>query len=475
MLCDDRGMEMGVLEPDDALAQLHATLDARLRPESVALLVWYVLKNDLGLIDRRRLGSVARVAGRWNGLSSMADDFERPVGGARQVAATSRLFDIDAQIDPDVPESLVSFAQSVGAAIRFDPQRPDFRTGRLNRRDRASAGVDISKRQYNRRFRALQRVTAKADVLGAQQRKRHLTMLAKSGFAGELTLDRFRADPNAACFLAYYTAKRKLRREFTLSGRENPFDEIAELLFARCRRDPGTDWWMIAQAYPTRDVLEHLTDEQRGELLGRWFAAMRSTAEVLESVWAASTFDRERMIVRSGNDSSTWNLLCGAYNAARAAWLSCLHATGATGLLEVACPGKAMMLIAGDLAAMHFRSGSGLHPDTQVWAALPLPWEVLAGRATCTAAEVIDVCEIAGVDPERSGWIGPKAAGDVGSFRPTPELVHGVSVADPIWAGMLRSAGVFSGKPIKAEYAQELSAGVPATVLTESGGHPYLP
>ncbi|MFB7876658.1 hypothetical protein ACFC06_15505 [Nocardia sp. NPDC056064] len=466
-------MDTGVLEPGEALVQLHATLDARPRPENVAVLVWYVLKHELGEDERRRLGKVARVAGRWNGLTSLPDDFASPVGGARQVAATSRLFDVAAEVDADEPASLLSFAQAVGAAIGFDPGRPDFLADRLNRHDRAAAGMDISKRQYNRRFRALRRVTGKAHTLDMEQRKRHLTLLAKTGFATELTLDRFRADPGAACFIAYFTAKRKLRRQFTLSGRDNPFDEIAELLFARCRRSADTDWWMIAQAYPTPEVLARLTEEQRGELLGRWFRTMRSTASALESLWAASEFDRERMVVRRGNDSSTWNLLCGAYNTARAAWLSCLAATDATGLLDVACPGKAMMLMAGDLAAWHLATGSGPHPDTQVWAALPLPWEVLDGRATCTAAQVVEFCEIAGIDPHRTGWTGPKPPGPVGTFRPTPELVHGVAVADPVWAGMLRGAGAFSGNPIKATHAQELSAGIPTSVLPESTGHPH--
>ncbi|MEV0058817.1 hypothetical protein [Nocardia sp. NPDC050718] len=396
----------------------------------------------------------------------MTEDFARPVGGAHQVAATSRLFDVTAKVDADTPASLLAFAESIGAEIGFDPRRTDFLADRLNRQQRADAGMDVSKRQYNRRFRALTRLTAKAEKLAAEQRKRQLAVRARAGFAAELTLDRFRADPNAACFVAYYTAKRKLRREFTLEGRANPFDEVAELLFARCRGNDDTDWWMIAQAYATPEVLDHLTDEQRGLLVGRWSAVLRATAEMLEKVWNSSEFDRQGMVVRRGNDSSTWNLLCGAYNAARAAWLSCLAASGATGLLDSVCPGKAMMLIAGDLAAWHSAAGSGPHPDTRVWAALPLPWEVLAGRAACTAADVRAACAAAAVDPERGGWTAPKPPGRVGTFRPTPELVHGVEVADPLWAMLLRSAGAFSGKPVKAGYAAELSA--------ESGGHPHL-
>ncbi|WP_225731593.1 MULTISPECIES: hypothetical protein [unclassified Nocardia] len=333
-------MVEGVMSPDEALVALHTSLDARYRPESVALLAWYCLKDVLGEAERSRLARVARAAGRWNGLSSMTEDFARPVDGSRQVAAISRLFGVESGVDADAPASLLAFARSVGAEIGFDPYWTDFLTHRLNRQARAAAGIEISKRQYNRRFRALQRLTAKADKLSREQDKRHLTLVARSGFAAEITLGRFRADPNAACFVAYYTANRKLRRAFTLSGRDNPFDEIAELLFARCRNNPDTNWWMVAQAYATREVLDQLTDDQRGQLLGRWSAVMRRTGQMLESVWSASEFDRVGMVVRRGNDSSTWNLLCGAYNTARAAWLSCLTASGADGLLEISCPGK---------------------------------------------------------------------------------------------------------------------------------------
>ncbi|MGH8881275.1 MAG: hypothetical protein ACRD0P_28665, partial [Stackebrandtia sp.] len=397
------------------MAALHASLDARLRPESVARLVWYVVKDDLGLVARGKLGRVARAAGRWNGMTSMGEDFVRPVGGDRQVAATARLFGCPdpVVVDGEDPASLLVFASTVGGQIGFDPAATDFLADRLNRAARAEAGIELSKRQYNRRFRVLQRLTAKAHKLDAEAGKRQMTMLARSGFARDITLERFRADPWAACFVAYYTAKRKLRREFTLSGRHNPYDEIAALLFARCRENARTDWWLIALAYAVGEVLERLTDAQRGELLGRWSAVMWQTAQALHRVWQASEFDRAELVVRRGNDSSTWNLLCGAYNTARAAWLSCLAATGATSLLDVACPGKAMTLIAADLAAWHRTAGDGLHPDTRVWARLPLPWEVLDGSATCTRADVNAACADAGVDPIRNGWTAPKPSGKV--------------------------------------------------------------
>lgn len=436
------------MEESEALTALHASLDQRLRPEDVAKVVLRALPK-VGFLKRRIIQRVADAASRWNGTSSMSADFARPVGGARQVAAATRLFELPAPADVDDPSSLLAFAEQAGALIQAVPHRLNFQADRLDRAGRTAAGIEISKRQYNRRFRVLQRVAAKASTLDREGKKRGLAMTARAGFAASISLEQFRADPGAACFVAYYTARRKQRREFTLLGRDNAYDEVADLLFKRCRENRDTDWWMIAQAYPTPEILRRLSDAQRGELLGRWFAAMRQIGKLLSDVWEASEFNRETMVVRQGNDSSSWNLFSGAYNAARAGWLSCLAACDALDALDGVCPGKSMVLIAGDLAAWHYATGSGLHPDTGVWARLPLPWRVLDGREPCTRADVLAACAEAGVDATENGWVAPRSVGPVGQFRPTPELVHGVSVADPIWAGMLRSAGAFSGKQPK--------------------------
>ncbi|WP_328346636.1 hypothetical protein [Micromonospora sp. NBC_00421] len=464
-------MSLAELSPSDALIALYATLDRRPRPEEVAHLVFRAVGDRFDQRDRMLLGRAARAASRWHGESSMSDDFARPVGGTRQVDAARRLFTLpDDGVDPDDPTSLLDFTRRLGESLGVrDEHRLDFQRDRLNRADRVAAGIELSKRQYNRRFRVTRRVAAKAGRLGAGQTRRQLTLVARSGFAAGLPLATFVADPWAACFVAYLTARRKLRREFTLSGRDNPYDEIADLLFRQCVAAPDTDWWMIAQVHPTPEVLARLTDRQRGELLGRWWATMRQVAELLARIWSASEFDRATMVVRRGNDSSTWNLLCGAYNTARTAWIATLAATGSLDLLDAACPGKAMLLIAADLAAWHRSTGGGLHPDTTVWARLPLPWDVLDGTATCTRADVAAACAEAGVDGERCGWLAPRPAGAVGTFRPTPELVHGVAVVDPVWAAALRSAGVFSGRPMHGS-AIQVPADVVLRELPQSGG-----
>jgi hypothetical protein len=439
-----------VEEEITALTALHVSLDQRARPEDVAVLVLKALPKKLRLRQRHTLRKVANTASRWHGESSMSSDFARPVGGARQVAAAERLFELPASgVDTEDPAALRTFAEAAGTPMGVTPGRLDFLNDRLDRDSRAAAGIELSKRQYNRRFRLLRRIEAKASTLDTERRKRALALVARAGQAPTIGLGQFLADPDAACFVAYYTAKRKQRREFTLSGRDNPYDQIAELLFKRCLENPATDWWMIAQVYPVPHVLRRISQARRGELLGRWFASMRQIGELLAETWEAGDFNRETMVVRAGNDSSTWNLVTGAYNTARASWLSCLAGCEALDLLDVVCPGKSMLLIAGDLAAWHDGAGSGRHPDTGVWARLPLPWRVLDGREQCTRADVLTACAEAKVDAVKSGWVTPRPAGAVGRFRPTPELVHGVAVADPAWADLLRKAGVFSGKAVR--------------------------
>ncbi|NAS21584.1 hypothetical protein GT755_07790 [Herbidospora sp. NEAU-GS84] len=431
------------------LVELHSTLDRRYRPEDVAELVLRVLDPSLEPRERAVIERAARHShGRRGYASSMGDDFARPVGGSRQLAATARLFEEPsfAAAAADSPSALAAVASAAGERIGWAHDRHDFKADRLSRAERAAAGMDVSKRQYNRRFRALGRLAAKADKLADEQDLRRLLLIGRSGFASTITLERFRADPAAACFVAYFAARRNLRREFSLDGRDNPFDEIAQLLLARCEANQGTDWPMVASVYGRPSILARLTDAQRGEMLGQWTSVMHECGQRLERIWTSTPFDRKSMIVKRGDDSSTWNTVAQAYNGARAGWLACLTSMGALDLLDAACPGKVMRLMAADLAWWHQASGGGLDPNTRVWASLPSPWDVLTGRAVSTRADVEQACAAANLNPHESGWTAAPATHQVATFEPTPELVHGVTVADPVWASLLRRAGVFSGR-----------------------------
>jgi hypothetical protein len=107
--------------------------------------------------------------------------------------------------------------------------------------------------------------------------------------------------------------------------------------------------------------------------------------------------------------------------------------------------------MAADLTWWHRGTGGDVDPDTQVWARLPLPWDVIAGIESCTRADVEAACAEAGIDPAARGWTAPRPPGVPAVFKPTPDLVHGVAVSDPSWALLLRRAGVFSGKGLREE------------------------
>jgi hypothetical protein len=131
---------------------------------------------------------------------------------------------------------------------------------------------------------------------------------------------------------------------------------------------------------------------------------------------------------------------------AREGWIAVVYALGMEAILERQCPGKVLRLMAGDVAAWHRATGGDVDPDTHAWAALPLPWDVLAGEAECPREHVEAVCRRYGVDPIKTGWIAPRPGRKVEAFRPTPELVHGVAVSSPELAAMLRRAGWFAGQ-----------------------------
>lgn len=444
----------------DILTQLHASLDSRLQPEDVAKLILEGFGDDLDAGQRHVLQRAVAARPRW-WASSMSSDFTRPVGAQHQITVLERLTGTAFDADPDDPDALRPVIGVAGTAVGWHAGF-DFKADRLTRAELKASGSVWSKRQYNRLLRHIARTAAKVERLDVELRKRNLMLVGRSGLAADITAAGFAADPKAACFVAYWVARRNLRRQFSLSGKTNPYDEIADMLFKRLNGD--SDWWMVSRVYPQPHVVVNLTPAEQGQLLGRWYALMRGASDLLAKAWDPN-INRATMVVRCGMDSSTWNTMAQAYNTARAGWLNAVVATGAETLLDVACPGKVMRLMAADLAFWHRSSGSDVDPDTGVWAMLPLPWDVLRGAATCTRADVAATCRQFKVDARAKGWTAPRRTGKVARFEPTPELVHGVSIADPVWAGLLRRAGVFSGKKIKADYVGILSAGIPEDLI----------
>jgi hypothetical protein len=420
---------------------LFDTLDRRMRPEDVARLIRDVLPLNPG--ERKLLAKAASNAGTW---SSMSDDFARPSTMATQLAVAKSLF---AAVPPADPADMVAVAAFLEAAEEEIGKRvgaSDFKRDRLSRAQRTAVGVGISKRQYNKRFRLACRMESKRQRIIREHLKRSLTLASKSRLSSLLREDQL-TDPNTLALVAYYVARCNLRSVFTNHSQVRPYDEICDMLMNRCRSSSATNWFAIAHVLPDEEVLRHIDAGLKGQLLGQYFTLMEHAAELLREVWEASNINRETMVVRRGNDSTTWNVTAGAWNKLRAGWFALLFSLGLQDWIEAMCPGKVLRLMAADVAAWHRLSGGSLHSDTGPWCDLPLPWEVIRGEQ-CPRSRVLSVCEKWKVDPIKSGWVAPPPEKRIATFTPTPELVHGVEVESPQLAALLRKAGVFSGKSL---------------------------
>lgn len=434
------------------LDELYQSLNRRLRPEDVAQMI---MELQQGRLDRTQERLLKRVAGGslkqlLFGYTSMAQDFAQPIGLERQAAKASELFAHAASLTPQQtigPEAVEAYIRDLSAEISKTFGQNDFRTDRLNHDARRITGLELSRRRYNKLFRHLTRMEAKLHTLIREQRKQQFAKIGKSSLAALLSHKEFISDLDTACFVAYYTARANLRSEFTVRGQQRAFDEIAAMLLARCQVNTQTNWFAIAHVYPSDEVLHHLSDAQKGELLGRWFAVLQDVADLLQETWDRSDINSRTMIVRRNNDSTTWNNTVSAWNKARDHWLALLHALEMDELLDTLCPGKALRLIAADVAAWHRAEGHPVDPDVAVWNDLPFPWQVLRGETTCTRPQIEQVCRKHGVSLVTSGWSAPRRHTAIAAYRPTPELVHGVTVSNPFLATVLKKAGYFSGTP----------------------------
>lgn len=451
-----------------SLDDLYASLQLRLRPEDVAELILPVLGDSLSAEESAALDAVTHHSLKrgLHQLTSMAQTFHEAVPPVRQVRKAEELFLSAYSLSPlecTDADKLRLLISHLGEEIRKSAGASNFLQDRLNRKERAGRGLDFSRRRYNKLFRFLARLENKVARYQLEQRKCQAMRIAKSSLASHICAEDFRASAEAACFIAYYTARANRRSAFTNQGQDRPFDRLCHLLLERYKRNPHPRGWRaIAHVYTDRTTLAELDQDSQTGLLCTWLEVLAELADLLEQTWQRSHFDRARMVVARGDDSSTWNALAGAWNAARQGWLGMLHALGAEESLEQLCLGKVMRLMAGDVVAWHFATGGQTDPDTQVWAELPAPWDVLAGRATCSRQDVIQACARHGIDAKHKGWISPPGPRRPVPFRPTPELVHGVAVSSPKLAIILRQAGWFSAKA---------SAPLPDTILVERDEH----
>ena len=434
------------------LNRLFESLQKRLRPEDVAEMILTALKNDLSQSEIKVLQKAAArsLKNQWQQFTSMSQDFHRPVAPVRQVGKAVELFATAFRLpDKDCAnvEKVAGLVKQISVEVRKNFGHNSFKFDRLNGADRTTANLEISRRRYNKLFRFLVRFEAKIETYKRELRKYQATRTAKSSLATEISYQDFAASLDAACFIAYFAARSNRRSIFTNQSQDCAFDEVAKMLLDRFRRNPhSAGWRAIALIMPDAEIVVHLSDEDKVWLYGKWLAALNDIAGLLKETWEKSQFNRQTMIVKRGDDSSTWNALAGAWNAARQGWLTAAQGLGMADEIERMCFGKVMRLMAADVASWHRASGGELEPDTLIWAELPAPWQVLSGETACPRSLVEAVCRKHNVDPQKKGWTFPPQTRVAVEFKPTPELVHGVAVSHPELALILRCAGWFSGK-----------------------------
>lgn len=447
--------------PTPTARSLHRGLAQRRTPESVAADVRVLLDDVADRAHQVAGGPLTDAELRtlptresWYS-SSMSAEWERVTDLSKPLAVLGELMNgvthgqIDFAAAASDPDTIRENLAAVRSYLALPPGPLSFKTSRLNRAQRKKVSLGhLSRRRYDKLFRLVARLSVYADELEDQQGLARLARFAKIGLAVDVPYRDFAASRTTACFVAYYAANLARRSQFIAGPQKRAFNKGSETLFRRLEKDPDASWYAVAHVFPRSDVVARLSVEQRVDLLDKARAVMEETAGRLGAIAATAESRFDTMIVKRGDDSSTWNALAGAWNKARDVWFAMAWAIEPS-LLDAFSPGKVLRLMAADVAAWHRAKGGGLDPNTRVWALLPRPWEVFTGEATCTRAQVETACREASVDPEESGWTKPRPRTSVDEVSLTPETVYGVVVDHPDLARLLRRARWFSGKDVR--------------------------
>lgn len=443
-------------------------------------------QRDLYAMIRHRRASDA--IGPWMSVgSSMPTTWRRHPGLARAYeAARSAVEAVGGELpgaDPADPDSLLRWLSSALTLLGLPdgepwparptkPRRPvqmpswnggtyyalptpsgarGDRGGHADPRERMSAAArrerlpGVSVRAYRRAVRAVLHLQQRAGVLAAERDREASIAFGKTRFAHLVTEEDFVACPATAAFTAYYVSRLNLRTLFTSGRQARPMDDLAEQLLAAALASPTCRPWVLASVLTRWSVLDRLDDEQCGHLMGLYYEQLAASARSLRLAYDVRRNPTD-MIVRAGDDSSTWNSASRAFNQARTGWLNLTRGLGYDDVVEASCPGKVPALVAADVAVWHRLEGRDQHADVQVWADLPVPWDVVLGDDACDADRVRQACWRHGVDPEATGWTQPYRQEYTERPAPARDLVHGVTVSSPLLAHVLRSIGVFSGQ-----------------------------
>jgi hypothetical protein len=70
----------------------------------------------------------------------------------------------------------------------------------------------------------------------------------------------------------------------------------------------------------------------------------------------------------------------------------------------------------------------------------------------------------------KAGWCAARESKKAVAYKPTPELVHGVTVSNPHLATLLRAQGVFSGQGLRGDAMTLAGAMAEAKIVTDPHG-----
>lgn len=389
------------------------------------------------------LKGLARDA-QWQ-RGAINDDFDRVDSLDDQLATYRILFPQVEQATP-VDELVRAGLAALGATQPYVPyvsaEQALMHRAELDWR----LGVATSKAAFTKRLRFLKNFEEKVARFNDVTTLRHAQMQAKSRLA--YLVDADKCDDLSLAFIAYLASRANRRSLFMLGGQSKSFDQVTDELQKSFTEDSA--WDQIALVMPTAQMLAKVSVQRRGELTGIFHREMAVAAGHLGALWPSLPVRmRAEMVMVQGVDSSRWNAYAGALNTMRSAWISAMVASGFEGAFDSYLPGKAPRLMASDLVWWARQMGQNLHEDTRLFGRLPRPWDVIDGSAIMTRAMVLAEAEAEKVDAEKSGWVGPRAAVESEITAAEPASVHGVIIADPEFAQILRKAGAFSGKGIR--------------------------
>lgn len=427
--------------------QLASSLRRRTPTWEVARLILELEIDGLPRGLRRDLSQLAGGA-RWS--YEVFDDFDLVDPADSQLATFAELFaeietsDVDAS-DPNAIRGLVVAAlRSLGIVDHLSAEAALAAFATLE----APAGV--GRARMRKRLRFLRRLEQKAARVEDTTRLRYAQMQAKSRLAYRIDADA--CDDVSLAFCAYLAARANRRSIFQLGPQSRAQDSISDGLERLLKQAPAAAWGQIALVKPTPAVIGQLPPDERGKLVGMFHAALADAASALGELYAQLPERmRREMVMIKGVDSSRWNAYAGALNTMRSAWISAMIAAGLEGTFDSYLPGKAPRLMASDLVWWARESGQDLHEDTQLFAVLPHPWQVISGVASQGRDAILAAAAHVGLSPSvhESGWIGPRTAVELERPAAEPALVHGVVVGDPKLAATLRRCGVFSAKQVR--------------------------